>query len=97
MRKDQDTLMLIVCFLGLIYVSHGESDCMRIVLQVALTAGEQLLTSVSTFDKTHCIAQDLTIGKSKSYWALKYILQINDLKKKIFLKSKKQGVALNLF
>ena len=43
---------------------------MRIVLQVAVTAGEHLLTSVSTFEKAHCIVQDLTIGKSKSHWGI---------------------------
>ena len=30
--------------------------------QIAVTAGEELLTSVSAFEKSHCLVQDVTIS-----------------------------------
>ena len=40
-------------------------------LQVALSEGEHLLTSVATFDQAHCWTQDLTISKSMIQVAIK--------------------------
>ena len=67
---------------------------MRIVLQVALTAGEHLLTSVSTFDQTHCLAQDLTISKSMSQGVMEIYLTNEWFKEEILWKGKKQGGIL---
>ena len=36
--------------------------------QVAVTAGENLLTSVSAFEKSHCVVQDITISEFEIYW-----------------------------
>ena len=49
--------------------------CELIFLQVALSEGEHLLTSVASFDQAHCWTQDLTISKSMSQGAIeKYFL-----------------------
>ena len=40
----------------------------NLFLQVAVTAGENLLTSVSTFEKSHCVVQDITISEFESHW-----------------------------
>ena len=95
MWEDQDTLMVVVCFCGTYIVCYWESDCMRIVLQVALTAGEHLLTSVSTFDQTHCIAQDLTISKSMSQWGMEIYFTNEWFKEENLWKGKKQGGIFN--
>ena len=42
-------------------------------LQVALSEGEHLLTSVASFDQAHCWTQDLTISKSMIQGAIKNI------------------------
>ena len=47
-------------------------------LQVALSEGEHLLTSVAGFDQAHCWTQDLTISKSMIQGAIKkYFLPKN--------------------
>ena len=40
-----------------------------VINQMAVEAGEELLTSVSEFEHPHCLVQDLTISKWDSfYW-----------------------------
>ena len=69
MCKDQDTLMFIVCVWIYICVLYREIRLnANLFLQVAVTAGENLLTSVSTFEKSHCVVQDITISEFESHW-----------------------------
>ena len=91
MGEDQDTLMVVVCLCGTYIVCYWESDSCELFLQVALTAGEHLLTSVSTFDQTHCIAQDLTISKSMSQWGMEIYFTNEWFKEENLRKGKKQG------
>ena len=41
--------------------------------QIAVEAGEELLTSVSAFEHPHCLVQDLTISKWDILLGLKFI------------------------
>ena len=42
--------------------------------QIAVTAGEELLTSVSAFEKSHCLVQDLTISEFDIFMGVEYLL-----------------------
>ena len=95
MGEDQDTLMVVVCLCGTYIVCYWESDSCELFLQVALTAGEHLLTSVSTFDQTHCLAEDLTISKSMSQGVMEIYLTNEWFKEEILWKGKKQGGIVN--
>ena len=63
MGKYQETLILIVVCVVLYMWAYLEILLnANLFPQIAVTAGENLLTSVSAFEKSHCVVQDITIS-----------------------------------
>ena len=98
MGKYQETLILQCVYLCLYMWAYLEILLnVNLFEQIAVTAGEELLTSMSAFEKSHCLVQDVTISQCDSFMGVEYILSnLLNLKENYLEKTKEQGWNFHL-